>query len=199
MVIIQFTHSVLGNYTTRSYKVSFAASAWENRYVNRDLLPIIENENHLVFRSPLDCVVKTIHQEGFRGLFRGLPAVWLRDIPFNFFFFGSYEFYSSTIRTALDKSPGEDLSAPLVLVAGGLAGVTGWSVVFPMDVIKSYMQTSTSTTTFGATSRSIFQTKGLIGFYRGWSAAVLRAFPANGSLFLGYELCNRAFCWLDGN
>lgn len=34
-------------------------------------------------------------------------------------------------------------------------------------------------------------------FYGGWSAAVLRAFPANAAMFLGYELGLKMFRRLD--
>lgn len=66
----------------------------------------------------------------------------------------------------------------------------GWSLAFPMDLVKSRIQSSSTTTPAPVASvfRLIYQKQGLRGFYRGWSSAVIRAFPANAGLFLGYEM-----------
>lgn len=145
--------------------------------------------------------------EGLAGLFRGLPAVLLRDVPFNFCFFGCYEAYTSAFAQLLGKRSKDELNPFLILTAGGCAGATGWSIVFPADVLKSHMQTSSVSTSAGkraaalgiiATARAVYQAHGIRGFYRGWSAAVLRSFPANGSLFLGVEMTHRFFRYWDG-
>lgn len=144
----------------------------------------------------MDCFRKIIRQEGMANLFRGLPAVCARDVPFNFFFFGAYETYTSMLCSVLDQPHRNELSPVYSLFTGGLAGVTGWSIIFPADSIKSRMQISKSIS-FQIAARDIYGTQGLRGFYRGWSAAVLRAFPANGALFLGYELVSRMFDWME--
>jgi solute carrier family 25 carnitine/acylcarnitine transporter 20/29 len=41
-----------------------------------------------------------------------------------------------------------------------------------------------------AALREVLRENGVRGFYRGWSAAVLRAFPANAALFWGVEMSN---------
>ena len=41
---------------------------------------------------------KIIKTEGVRGLYRGLPGIWIKDIPGSFLYFGSYELAKSTIR-----------------------------------------------------------------------------------------------------
>jgi hypothetical protein len=157
------------------------------------------------YKGPLDCLVKVARREGPRGLFSGLSALLLRDVPFSFFFFGGFKFYTSAMARALGKESKEELNPLLILTAGGLAGATGWSIVFPADTLKSHMQTASNTATspsspargLVATARHVYGQQGLHGFYRGWSAAVLRAFPANGSLFLGIEMTHRLFRYLD--
>lgn len=168
------------------------------------------------FNGPLDCVRKVFHQEGIRGLFRGYSALLLRDVPFNFFFFGAYEAYTSSVANLLGKQSKNELNPLIILSCGGLAGATGWSVVFPADVLKAYMQTASSaastvaatgakaaasapTTSLGlrAAAKLVYSQHGIHGFYRGWTAAVLRAFPANGSLFLGVEMTHRFFRYMD--
>ena len=38
------------------------------------------------------CVV---HEDGYRGLYRGLCGMWAKEIPGSFIYFGSYEFAKS--------------------------------------------------------------------------------------------------------
>ncbi|GLE04429.1 hypothetical protein PINS_up013371 [Pythium insidiosum] len=150
---------------------------------------------------------KVLQHEGLPGLFRGLSALLLRDVPFNFFFFGCYEAYTSAFARALGKQSKDELNPLLILTAGGLAGASSWSIVFPADVLKSRMQTAAThsgaatgaTAPLGlrATARLVYQQHGIHGFYRGWAAAVLRSFPANGSLFLGVEMTHRVFRYWD--
>ena len=40
-------------------------------------------------------IIKT---EGVTGLYRGLPGIWIKDVPGSFLYFGSYELAKSTIR-----------------------------------------------------------------------------------------------------
>lgn len=154
------------------------------------------------YQGPLDCLQKVFRREGVPGLFRGYSALLLRDVPFNFFFFGCYEAYTSAWAKVLGKASKNDLNPAFILASGGLAGATGWSVVFPADVLKAHMQTAsqdagvTSLGLRGAT-RLVYSQYGIRGFYRGWSAAVLRAFPANGSLFLGVEMTHRFFRYIE--
>ncbi len=38
------------------------------------------------------CMLREIvSAEGVRGLYRGLPGIWMKDIPGSFIYFGSYE------------------------------------------------------------------------------------------------------------
>lgn len=152
----------------------------------------------LRYSGPLDAAVRIARTEGLRGLFAGLPSVWMRDIPFNFVFLGSYETFCSLATWRSGKAR-EQLGAAELFVCGGLAGVSGWSIVFPMDVVKSKMQTAPTATPTSALQviRHTLKTEGPRAFYRGWSAAVLRAFPANAALLMGVELSKRFFEKLD--
>lgn len=155
------------------------------------------------YHGPWDCLQKVFRQEGIPGLFRGYSALLLRDVPFNFFFFGCYEAYTSAWAKFLNKESKNDLNPLFILASGGLAGATGWSVVFPADVLKAHMQTASQGASHGALSLRgaaslVYSQYGLHGFYRGWSAAVLRSFPANGSLFLGVEMTHRFFRFIEG-
>jgi len=146
------------------------------------------------YSGPVDCVVKTVRTEGVGGLFRGLGSVLARDLPFNFVFLGSYEAVIQAMQRLRGLNTTKDeLTSLEILSAGGLAGTIGWAVIFPIDVVKSRLQTTTKPETMLSVARSIYAAEGLMAFYRGCSAALLRAFPANAGLFFGYEMAQR---WL---
>ncbi|EEY53269.1 Mitochondrial Carrier (MC) Family [Phytophthora infestans T30-4] len=151
------------------------------------------------YHGPWDCLMKVGKEEGITGLFRGYSALLLRDVPFSFFFFGSYQAFTSGSAKLLGNESKNDLNPAAILASGGLAGATSWGIMFPVDVLKSRMQTASSTgpLSLRGAFRAVYSEFGIHGFYRGWSAAVLRAFPANGSLFLGVEMTHRVFRWLD--
>lgn len=144
----------------------------------------------LPYATPLQCLRHAFRTEGPRGLYRGVTALWARDIPYNALYFGTYELCTFLSMRALGREHRDDLSPLAVLVSGGSAGSVAWSVVFPFDLVKSRMQTG-GTDSLPACLRRILREEGLRGFYPGWSAAVLRAFPANGALFVGYELTRK--------
>jgi len=140
-------------------------------------------------------ISQAVKCDGLRGLFRGLGPTILRDIPFNFTFFGMYETSCHVIAHAHQPAVGKnELSNAEILLAGGIAGCAGWTVSMPMDVIKSVVQSQKSSKlTVVSAAKQIIRQYGVAGLYLGWSAAMLRAFPTNASVFYGYEMCARFF------
>jgi hypothetical protein len=125
------------------------------------------------------------------SIFRGLTSTIARDAPFTFFFFGGYDLSKFLLLSS--QSPLLCSSSPLELnyfgtyLAGGFAGAFAWSISFPMDCIKSKIQTVDTKLSWSQVAKEIHRSSGWRGFYRGWTAAVIRAFPANAGLLLGYE------------
>lgn len=39
-----------------------------------------------------------LRTDGVTGLYRGLPGIWIKDVPGSFLYFGSYELAKSSIR-----------------------------------------------------------------------------------------------------
>ena len=92
-----------------------------------------------------------------RNLFTGLTACWVREIPGTFIYFVSYrattralqqlrgKFYSKRSGNSNDinnntSHVGGDPSMWIVLTGGGVAGITFWSIMYPIDLIKSKQQ-----------------------------------------------------------
>lgn len=78
------------------------------------------------------------------------------------------------------------------MLAGGIAGITEHSFMFPFDTVKTKMQASgsqfTSTT---ACLRHIVKNESWTNLYRGCVPIVLSAFPAHGAYFAIYEASKR--------
>ena len=60
--------------------------------------------------------------------------------------------------------------AEVHLIGGAMSGVTYWTVFYPADTVKSYIQTDprfTATSLF-LVGKEIYREHGLAGLYRGW-------------------------------
>ncbi|KAF9397866.1 hypothetical protein BGX21_008419 [Mortierella sp. AD011] len=76
---------------------------------------------------------------GLKGLYQGGWVTILRDAPGYGVYFLSYE----GLKRALDIPPGETggINTWKLLFAGGLAGTLSWASIYPLDVIKTRLQT----------------------------------------------------------
>ncbi|KAG7195367.1 carnitine transporter [Scheffersomyces spartinae] len=128
--------------------------------------------------------IKNIYKEGgLRSVFKGSVATLCRDGPGSAIYFATYEY----VKAAL-LAPGEDLSLLAISTAGGLAGVSMWLAVFPIDTIKSTQQSSNVPVSIGQVTKKIYAKGGIKGFFPGVGPALARSFPANAATFLGVEL-----------
>ncbi|KAK0724829.1 mitochondrial carrier domain-containing protein [Lasiosphaeris hirsuta] len=82
-----------------------------------------------------------LRHEGPRGLYFGGGVTALRDSVGYGFYFWSYELTSRWMRDGAVGSTGGGGEAARVLLCGGLAGIATWASIFPLDVIKTRVQT----------------------------------------------------------
>ena len=94
--------------------------------------------------GPWGLAKKLLATEGVAGLYRGLTATFVREIPGYFFFFLAYE----GVRELLKPEGGNrsDVGALGTVGAGAVAGVVLWSLIFPVDVVKSRLAVSGAAT-----------------------------------------------------
>ncbi len=114
--------------------------------------------------SAIQVASSIVRGQGIRGLYRGLTLTCMRDIGFGVYFAtyegtcrtfrqwrqGSSEIYLARSAQPQDIDHGSlvneailfenQLSAPELMVAGGLAGTMSWLSTFPLDTVKSRMQ-----------------------------------------------------------
>lgn len=139
-------------------------------------------------------VVKQLYKEGgIRSVFRGSAMTLARDGPGSAAYFATYEYIKRKL-TPLDSNgkPSGQLSLKAVMVAGGAAGVAMWIPVFPIDTVKSRLQSAEGRPTIRGTISGLYTRGGIKAFFPGIWPALARAVPANAATFLGVELAHKA-------
>ena len=153
-----------------------------------------------------------LRTEGVRGLYFGGVITALRDSIGYGFYFWSYKLSSRVLEDKMgDREMGSSgQEAAKVLLCGGLAGVVTWASVFPLDVIKTRVQTqvlgsggenaallrssngvegTTQQKRLGATeiARNAYRNEGIGVFFRGLGICSVRAFVVNAVQWAVYE------------
>jgi len=137
----------------------------------------------------LACFKKIIFNEGFRGLFKGTLITYARDMPSFATYFLVYEvlknkFFDKDSESAKSNSYSKFIGTA---AAGATAGIAGWAVAIPTDVVKNRHQVNALSTSAFQNAKDLFQQRGSRGFFLGAGPILLRAAPANAAAFLGYE------------
>ncbi|KAL1921670.1 uncharacterized protein VTP21DRAFT_10312 [Calcarisporiella thermophila] len=151
----------------------------------------------LQYQGPVDCIRKIYSQSGIAGIYRGQTATMVREFHGFGAYFLAYEFL---VRQAMDRKKvrRDELPTWQVLMFGASAGVAMWLSVYPVDLVKSKMQTDgilSAERNFKSTLECVKKTwrsEGAGGFFRGFGPCMLRAAPVNAATFLGFELAMRA-------
>ena len=154
-----------------------------------------------LYASSWDCLVKTVRHSGLTGLYQGHMSTMYREVPGNFCWYLTYELCCDVMMPLVGATCRDDLSVGVHMAAGAAAGVMYWAAIFPVDTVKSVLQTavpntavapessalSTQVLTFRQALKKIYQEQGWRGLYRGFGVTALRAAPANAILFAAYE------------
>lgn len=115
------------------------------------------------------------------GLYRGLAASLVGQIPYGTLTFGFYEVYKTALLKFLPKSFAYGLAAAAGDVTGAL-----W--LTPAELIKQQMQSGSQHDNLFAAARGIVKTSGIPGLYRGFMGQIMRDVPFRIVQMLSYEL-----------
>ncbi|XP_067274416.1 solute carrier family 25 member 47-A isoform X2 [Pseudorasbora parva] len=144
------------------------------------------------YSGPIHCLLSIAKDEGILGLYRGALPLALRDGPSFATYFLTYNTLSSKLTPAGQREP----EWAAVLFSGGVAGIAGWSVGTPMDVIKARLQMDgvCGEKRYRGLAHCITETARNEGpgvFFKSLGINCLRAFPVNMVVFAVYELSVR--------
>ncbi|SCU84679.1 LAFA_0D11364g1_1 [Lachancea sp. 'fantastica'] len=142
-------------------------------------------------------IVKSL---GLKGLYRGIGACLMRDVPFSAIYFPTYAHLKRDLFNydPQDKSKRSRLHTWELLTAGGLAGMPAAYLTTPFDVIKTRLQIDprkgdTKYNGIFHAAKTIFREESFKSFFKGGGARVLRSSPQFGFTLAAYEIFQNLF------
>lgn len=132
-------------------------------------------ETGIRHETTIKLILRTALERG--SIFQGMTSTWLREVPGYFFFFYGKEL-TRNLNVVNDNLK--------TVISGLLAGIFYWTVMLPVDNVKTRMQVQNSKERFTAIFKQTYETNPKL-FYSGFSVTMLRAIPANIALFYAYE------------
>ena len=148
-------------------------------------------DHRFYYHSPMDCLKKIYrHEQGIRGLFRGMTLTLIREIPSFGTYFASYEYMCR--QTNAMTEDGKVGSYTKLLFCGGSAGTLCWLVTYPADVIKTRHQmdgmgVKRYNGVIDCAVKSV-RKEGFRLLFRGLNPTLLRAFPTNAATLSTYTV-----------
>ncbi|CCD22598.1 uncharacterized protein NDAI_0A04420 [Naumovozyma dairenensis CBS 421] len=127
-----------------------------------------------------------LRERGILGLWQGQSSTFIRESLGGVAWFATYEIMKKTLKS---RHGGEDSKTWELLVSGASAGLAFNGSIFPADTVKSMMQTERISLMNAV--KKVLTTHGIPGFYRGLGITLIRAIPANATVFYVYETLSK--------
>ncbi|KAK8362008.1 hypothetical protein V6Z12_A03G074500 [Gossypium hirsutum] len=140
--------------------------------------------------SILPAVKKIWKEDGVLGFFRGNGLNVVKVAPESAIKFYAYEMLKNVIGDSMGNKNG-DIGASGRLIAGGVAGAVAQSAIYPMDLVKTRLQTCASeggrAPNLGKLTKDIWVQEGPRAFYKGLVPSLLGIIPYAGIDLAVYE------------
>lgn len=135
-----------------------------------------------------------IFQSGIKSLYRNITPSILRDGPGVGLFFLTFHqskiILTNKMNNNNNNKPISSTTTFLIkLLSGSFAGIGFWLWAFPVDTIKTVMESSSEVPTMYDTTIKLFKQGGISRFYRGWSIAIARGIPSAAVTLTTYDYC----------
>ncbi|CDZ97026.1 mitochondrial carrier [Phaffia rhodozyma] len=147
-----------------------------------------------LYLGPWDCAKKLYAHNGLQGIFKGqVPTLIREGLGYGAYFCA----YEALVQRHINSTglKREEITSGYTVLYGAAAGYALWGCIYPIDVIKSKLQTDSFTASTGQkyTSsldcfRKVWAKEGVSGFTRGLGPTLIRSPFSNGATFIGYEL-----------
>jgi len=159
---------------------------------------IASTQQQQLYKGPVDACISITKNHGFfNGFYRGMGVTLLRETPSFGMYFAVYDTIKNRVVSLLHE---EDERHPIPshahawaasALAGGISGAWTWAMIYPLDVIKSRIQTGPLERELRqgmwTVGRDIVEERGWRGLFRGLGVTLVRAFPVNAIIFPVYE------------
>ena len=127
---------------------------------------------------------------GIVGLYKGVTACLLRDVPFSAIYFPTYNHLK---RDMFGESQTKKLGVLQLLTAGAIAGMPAAYLTTPCDVIKTRLQVEArkGDATYNGLvdcAKKVYKDEGPKAFFKGGPARILRSSPQFGFTLAAYEV-----------
>ncbi|KZT71732.1 mitochondrial carrier [Daedalea quercina L-15889] len=149
------------------------------------------------YSGPWDAIKKIYSAHGIAGIYKGqVVTLWRESLGYGIYFLAyeklmQYEMTRKSIRR-------DQVNPANAVLFGAAAGYALWAIIYPIDMIKSRMQTDGFSPAEGQKYKStldcvrtVWRTEGIGAFTRGLGPTLIRSPFANGATFLGFELAMR--------
>ncbi|XP_042346836.1 solute carrier family 25 member 40 [Plectropomus leopardus] len=142
------------------------------------------------FNGTLDAFVKIVRNEGIKSLWSGLPPTLVMAVPATVIYFTCYDQLCAALRARMGNRAQE---APLL--AGAIARVGSASVISPLELIRTKMQSrKQSYRELTTIIRSAVQTEGWLSLWRGLGPTLFRDVPFSAMYWYNYERGKSLLC-----
>ncbi|KAH3677228.1 hypothetical protein WICMUC_001809 [Wickerhamomyces mucosus] len=144
--------------------------------------------------GPLDVIKQVYAKGGIPLLMRGFIPAGVREAHGMGLYFLTFEWLvkREMINNNIER---KEISSYKLCLFGALAGYSMWFTSYPIDFVKSRLQTDNleSPKYKGSLDviKDVWKNQGPKGFFRGFLPTILRAGPANAATFCAFELTMR--------
>uniref|UniRef100_A0A8D0CDR0 Mitochondrial glutathione transporter SLC25A40 n=1 Tax=Salvator merianae TaxID=96440 RepID=A0A8D0CDR0_SALMN len=146
------------------------------------------------FTGMTDAFVKIVQREGVKTLWSGLPPSLAVSVPTTVIYFTCYDQLSDVFVSKV----GED-NDYIPLIAGGLARLCSATIVSPIEMVRTRIQSQKLTYKQQlADISSIVAKNGWLSLWKGWGPTVLRDVPFSALYWCNYEFFKRKLCKKTG-
>jgi Mitochondrial carrier protein. len=143
-----------------------------------------------VYKNEIDCLRAIIinDNKGILGVLgKGLGPTLAREVP-------SYGIYFLIYGLLMQLPIATELGVAAPLIFGALTGMASWIPVYPVDVVKTLVQTSDGTEDISALEVTVklYQEGGIGAFFDGLTPKMLRAAVNHSVTFFIYDIIYQA-------
>lgn len=166
---------------------SILYSEWPIDY-NRIVSSFSLNEPSLRFNGTIDAFSKIVKHEGIAKLWRGLSPTLLQSFPSTIIYYVGYDALRDYLSIGLSDSPSLSFYSPLF--AGGLARSLSATVISPIELFRTRLQSSGKSKTSTDVANDILsmvRKQGISSLWRGLTPTLWRDIPFSAIYWMGYE------------